>query len=50
MQFLALSFSAQANILRRLYERTSILSPVAEHYVNPPNPPPGHSSLSTAQD
>ncbi len=38
MQFLALSFSAQANILRRLYERTSILSPVAEHYVNPPNP------------
>ncbi len=38
MQFLALSFSAQAHVLRRLHERTSILSPVAEHYVSPPNP------------
>lgn len=42
MQFLALSFSAQAHVLRRLHEHTSTLSPVAEHHVNPPLPVTAH--------
>lgn len=42
MQFLALSFSVQAHVLRCLHEHTSTLSPVAEHHVNPPLPVTAH--------
>lgn len=38
MQFLLLFFSTQADVLRRLHAHTSVLSPVAKHHVNPPNP------------